>query len=89
MLDEPEVTELINYCEHLQDELNNLKFEQDKNKQTLLLEMLSEILDSCNKIQKEQEEHLRFGYPPAEFEHAISKLKSYILVRCKDEKIYL
>lgn len=89
LLDEPEVQELLEYCEHLQDENIELKFEIDKSKETVLKEMLSDILESCNAVQKEQEEHKRFGFEPANFEAAIEHLKSYIQNRCKDEKIYL
>ncbi|MDP2387765.1 MAG: hypothetical protein Q8M29_15435 [Bacteroidota bacterium] len=89
LLDEPEVQELLEYCEHLQDENIELKFEIDKSKETVLLEMISDILQSCNAIQKEQEEHKRFGFEPANFEAAIEHLKSYIHRRCKDHQIYL
>ena len=32
LLDEPEVQELLEYCEKLEDELVDFKFEKDKNK---------------------------------------------------------
>jgi len=51
--------------------------------------MISDILASCNAIQKEQEEHMRFGFEPANFEAAIEHLKSYIHKCCRDERIYL
>ncbi|MCD6068445.1 MAG: hypothetical protein K0S33_3271 [Bacteroidetes bacterium] len=89
LLNEPEVKELLEYCEHLQDEMTELKFERDNSKETILLEIVSDILESCNAIQKEQEEHKRFGFEPADFEAAIDCLKSYIYKRCKDHKIYL
>ena len=89
LLDEPEVQELLDYCEELQEELIEANFKEDKNKEAVLREMLEDILASCRKVQKEQEEHLRFGYPPADFEAAIENLKKYIIVRCKDEKIYI
>jgi len=89
LLNEPEVQELLEYCEHLQDENIELKFEIDKSKETVLLEMVSDILGSCKAIQKEQEEHKRFGFEPANFEAAIEHLKSYIYRRCKDHQIYL
>ena len=81
--------ELLEYCEQLQDEVIELKFDSDNSKEKVLLEMVSDILESCNAIQKEQEEHKRFGFEPANFEAAIEHLKSYIHKRCKDHKIYL
>lgn len=89
LLDEPEVNELLEYCEHLQDENIELKFELGKSREKVLLEMISDILASCNAIQKEQEEHKRFGFEPANFEAAVEQLKSYINKRCRDERIYL
>lgn len=88
-MDEPEVEELINYCENLEDDVVELNYQLNNNKEKVLKEMVNDILKSCNAIQKEQEEHLRFGYPPANFEKAIEHLKSYILNRCEYHKIWL
>ena len=85
---------LKEFFETSQDQLDNceavlLKFEQDKSREKVLLEMISDILASCNAIQKEQEEHKRFGFEPANFEVAVEQLKTYIQKRCRDERIYL
>ena len=61
LLDEPEVQELLDYCEKLEDELIDLKFEKDKNKQLIMLDMIKEVVKGCNAIEKEQAEHERFG----------------------------
>jgi hypothetical protein len=37
--------------------------------------MISDILASCSAIQKEQEEHKRFGFETANFDLAIEQLK--------------
>jgi HPt (histidine-containing phosphotransfer) domain-containing protein len=87
LLDEPEVQELLNYCEQLEDELVNLKFE--KNKELILLDMIKEVLKGCNAIEKEQLEHERFGYESPNYQATISNLKSYILEICRDNQIYL
>lgn len=89
LLDEPEVNELITLCEQLQDEIVELEYQQNKSKELVLKEMLADILKACNAIQKEDEEHKRFGFAPANFEQAITNLKSYIHERCNHEKIYL
>lgn len=89
LLDEPEVNQLITICEQLQDEIVELEYQQSKNKELVLKEMLSDILKACDAIKKEDEEHLRFGFPAADFKAAIRNLESYIRVRCNDEKIYL
>ena len=39
LLDEPEVQELLDYCERLEDELVDLKFEKEKSKELIMLDM--------------------------------------------------
>ena len=54
LLDEPEVQELLDYCERLEDELVDFKFEKENNKQLIMLDMLKEVIKGCNAIEKEQ-----------------------------------
>jgi len=89
LLDEPEVEQLMDYCEQLQDEIVEMKFEKENNKELAMLDMLKEVLKGCNAIEKEQAEHLRFNYPAPDYPETISNLKSYILERCRDERIWL
>ena len=89
LLDEPEVAQLLDYCEQLQDEIVEFKFQKTNNKELAMLDMLKEVLKGCNAIEKEQMEHERFGYEAPNYQATISNLKRYILERCRDEKIYL
>ena len=89
LLDEPEVQELLEYCERLEDELVDLKFDKEKSKELIMLDMIKEVIKGCNAIQKEQLEHERFGYEVPNYQATISNLKSYILEICRDNKIYL
>jgi hypothetical protein len=89
LLDEPEVAQLLSYCEQLQDEIVEFKFQKDKNKELAMIDMLKEVIKGCNAIEKEQLEHERFGYDAPNYQETISNLKRYILKRCQDEKIYL
>ena len=79
LLDEPEVQELLDYCERLEDELVDLKFDKEKSKELIMLDMIKEVIKGCNAIQKEQLEHERFGYEAPNYQATISNLKSYIL----------
>ncbi len=54
-----------------------------------MLDMLKEVIEGCNAIEKEQLEHERFGFEAPAYKETISNLKSNILKRCQDEKIYL
>ena len=89
LLDEPEVMQLIDYCEQLQDEIVEFKFQKTNNKELAMLDMLKEVIKGCNAIEKEQMEHERFGFEAPAYQETISNLKNYILKRCQDEKIYL
>ena len=89
LLDEPEVAKLIAYCEELQDEIVEFTFQKTDNKELAMLDMLKEVIKGCNAIEKEQAEHERFGYEAPDYPATLSNLKSYILKRCQDEKIYL
>ena len=89
LLDEPEVEELLDYCEQLQDEIVEFKFEKNKNKELVMLDMIREVIKGCNAIEKEQTEHERFGYDAPNYQETISNLKKYILNRCHEERIWL
>jgi hypothetical protein len=79
----------LEYCDQLQDEIVEFKFEKNNSKELTMLDMLKEVIKGCNAIEKEQIEHERFGYNPPNYQETISNLKRYIYDRCKDEKIYL
>lgn len=89
LLDEPEVEELLEYCESLEDEIIEFKFEKNNNKELVMLDMIKEIIKGCNAIQKQEQEHLRFDLEAPNYQESINNLKQYILDRCRDEKIWL
>jgi hypothetical protein len=89
LLAEPEVEQLLDYCEQLHDEIVEFKFENNNNKELAMLDMLKEVIKGCEAITKEQHEHERFGFDAPNYAETISNLKQYIYGRCKDEKIYL
>lgn len=89
LLDEPEVEKLMDYCNELQDEIVEFKFQKTNNKELAMLDMLKEVIKGCNAIEKEQMEHERFGFEGPNYNETISNLKNYILKRCDDEKIRL
>ncbi|WET00606.1 hypothetical protein [Flavobacterium sp. YJ01] len=89
LLDEPEVMKLVDYCEELQDEIVELKFQKTDNKELALLDMIKEVIKGCDAIEREQMEHERYGYDAPNYQETISNLKSYIYRRCRDEKIWL
>jgi hypothetical protein len=89
LLAEPEVVELLEYCEQLQDEIVEFQFQKTNNKELAMLDMLKEVIKGCNAVEKEQMEYERFGFEAPNYQETISNLQHYILKRCQDEKIYL
>lgn len=89
LLNEPEVEQLIDYCESLQDEIVEFKFEKSNDKQRFMRDTIKEILFACNEIQKQQAEFVRFNFEPPNFEAGIQNLKNYINEVCKNNKIRL
>ena len=89
LLEEPEVIELLEYCDQLEDEIVEFKFQKSNNKELIMIDMLQEVIKGCNDLEKEQMEHERFGYEAPKYQQAILNLKRYILDRCRDEKIDL
>ncbi|TDD99618.1 hypothetical protein [Flavobacterium cellulosilyticum] len=89
LLNEPEVVQLLDYCEQLQDEIVEFKFQKTNNKELAMLDMLREVIKGCDAFEKEQAEHERFGFEAPDYLSTISNLKKYILVRSQEEKIWL
>ena len=89
LLEEAEVIELLEYCDELEDEIIEFKFQKSNNKELIMIDMLQEVIKGCNDLEKEQMEHERFGYEAPKYQESILNLKRYILDRCRDEKIDL
>ncbi|WHF52467.1 hypothetical protein QGN23_04095 [Chryseobacterium gotjawalense] len=89
LLEEPEVAELLKYCDELEDEIIAFKFQKSNSKELAMIDMLQEVIKGCNDLEKEQIEHDRFGYEAPKYQDAILNLKTYILDRCREEKIWL
>ena len=89
LLEETEVEQLLDYCEKLQDELVDLKFERNENKQLIMLDMIKEIVKACEETEKQQREFIRFGLEPPDFEESILNLKYFLIARCRENGIWL
>jgi hypothetical protein len=89
LLDETEVQELLDYCEKLEDKLVDLKFDIEKSKELILLDMIREVVKGCNALEIEQQEHERFGFEAPMYQETIKNLKNYILEMCRENRIWL
>ena len=89
LLDEPEVQQLLAYCESLEDELVEFKFEKTNNKELIMLDMLKEVVKSCTAIRQQEMEHERFGYDLPDYSEAIRNLSSYIFEMNRNSRLGL
>ena len=89
LLDEPEVQQLLSYCESLEDELVEFKFEKANNKELIMLDMLKEVVKSCDAIRQQEREHERFGYDLPDYSEAIQNLSSYIFEMNRNSRLGL
>jgi len=80
-MDQPEVIELIEYCQELEGEVIEKKIDNTYNKDHMLKTMLSDILSSCreyeeNKILKDRYPEL---YNELDANSLVKNLMEYII----------
>ena len=80
-MDQPEVIELIKYCQELEGEVLEKKIDNTYNKEHMLKTMLSDILSSCreyeeNKILKDRYPEL---YNELDANSLVKNLMEYII----------
>jgi len=89
LMNELEVSELIDYCLELEDQLI---LEKQKTDQTVVLkQLISEIKTDCSLLLSEDEKGLRWPneFNRVDFKEAVLKLKEYIFTYCLDNRITL
>ena len=78
-MDEPEVIELIEYCQELEGEVLEKKIEDTYSKEEIYLQILKEIYDSCDKTLTDDQLSERFKeIPRVDFKEAVINLKKYM-----------
>jgi hypothetical protein len=88
-MEEPEVSELIDYCKDLEDEVVECI---QKNDQTIVLkQLISEISKSCYELIEEDKKSERWehDFEKIDFKKSIINLREYIIKYCLDNKIKL
>jgi len=79
LMDEPEVIELIEYCQELEGEVLEKKIEDTYSKEEIYLQILKEIYDSCDKTLTDDQLSERFKETPrVDFKQAVINLKKYM-----------
>ena len=78
-MDEPEIIELIEYCQELEGEVLEKKIEDTYSKEEIYLQILKEIYDSCDKTLTDDQLSERFKeIPRVDFKEAVINLKKYM-----------
>lgn len=90
LLDIPEVNELVEYTREIEGELINNKFDNNYNKEDILLMMIGDIKNGILQTLKDDEESIRFNeIPRVDFKESIINLRSYIDKMCEEYNIRL
>ena len=81
LMDEPEVTELVEYTRELEEIVLQRKIEDSYDKEHMLKSMLSDILTSCRDMEDTNQLADRYPgmYEKSEAESLVKNLKTYIL----------
>ena len=78
-MDQPEVIELIEYCQELEGEVLEKKIEDTYSKEEIYLQILKEIYDSCDKTLTDDQLSERFKETTrVDFKEAVINLKKYM-----------
>lgn len=89
LLLEPEVSELVNYCLELEDEVveNRLKINQTQQ----LKQIIGEILHSCQELGEQDLLHDRYPkeFEKVDYESSVKNLIKYIQDYCEENYINL
>ncbi len=80
LMDEPEVQELIDYCDELESQLIDVKQSEQFSKEDIFKEMIREILVGCDEILEGQD---------IDYKKMIENLKFYIKTNCEEYNIRL
>ena len=79
LMDEPEVIELIEYCQELEGKLMEVEINKQYDKEDILINVVRDIKESCEQTINDNEESIRFNeIPRVDFEKSVVNLKKYI-----------
>jgi len=78
-MDEPEVIELIEYCQELEGKFMEVEINKQYDKEDILINVIRDIKESCEQTINDNEESIRFNeIPRVDFEKSVVNLKKYI-----------
>ena len=79
LMDEPEVIELIEYCQELEGKFMEVEINKQYDKEDILINVIRDIKESCEQTINDNKESIRFNeIPRVDFEKSVVNLKKYI-----------
>lgn len=84
--DEPEVAELIAYCQELEGQVVENRQSNQFSFEDALSSLARDIFSSIKDIEKEQMEHERFDFDKPDYEQAVKNLAKYMRKFAEDTK---
>ena len=78
LMDEPEVRELIEYSQELEGQVMENKQSEKFSFEDKLTYLVREIHQSLRDLEKQEEEHERWGYDKPNYNESIKNLGKYI-----------
>ena len=90
LMDLPEVSALIEYCQDLEGELHELEISKQYNKEQIMLDFIDDVYKSCKQLIEQDIESQRFKeLPKVDYSSSVKNLQLYIEDFCKTNKISL
>lgn len=82
--DRPEIQELIEYCRELEGQVIELKQNESFSFEDKLASVIRDIYSSIKDLEREEMEHVRFGYDKPDYESIVGNLGDYLREFSKD-----
>jgi hypothetical protein len=90
LLDDPEVLLLIDYCQDLEGQLQDIAMKKQYDKELVLMEFINDVYKSCKDVKKQDEESVRWGETPrVDYEETVRNLQEYISEFCRINNVHL
>lgn len=90
-MNEPEVQELIDYCQELEGQVISRNIDDVYDKELIYLEMIRDIYNSCNDIGEQEMLNERYPneFPQVDYKEMVVNLKIYIEKMARENKLLI
>jgi len=91
LMNEPEVQELIDYCQELEGQVISRNIDDVYDKELIYLEMIRDIYNSCNDIGEQEMLNERYPneFPQVDYKEMVVNLKIYIEKMARENKLLI